>query len=546
MTAIADVLRVGMTSPKQENLTIYIYKSRITSMKAEYNKTALAGAGLYFLLGAGIFFNTFTYLIPQWQRDDFTYCYLVPLIFIYLIWEKKDRLLATASRPSWKGMPVLCLGIIFFWLGELGGEYFTLYLSFWLVVVGLCWLHLGWKKLKIIFFPLVLILTMFPPPNFIYQKISVTLKLASSQLGVAIMQLFGMSAYREGNVIDLGFTQLQVVDACSGLRYLFPLMVLGILLAYFYKEAVWKKVLLVVSTIPVSIFVNGLRIASVGMLYPVFGPKVAKGFFHDFSGWFIFMVSLVILLAEMWVLKKIIPQDYKGRGTGTDSEGREVGQPKIRNFFFQPKFMVAVLLMGTTWGLSQGIEFREKVPIAQSFDQFPVKIGEWNGTRGIMEQKFINALDLSDYVMMNYQDKKGRNVNFYVAYYESQRKGESIHSPATCLPGSGWAFRQAGAVKLPFKVKDKGLMSVNRALMEKRGTRQLTYYWFPQRGRILTNAYQLKLFAFWDALTMQRTDGALVRVMTPVYEFEELENAEKRLQGFVKEIVPTLEEYLPQ
>jgi EpsI family protein len=81
--------------------------------------------------------------------------------------------------------------------------------------------------------------------------------------------------------------------------------------------------------------------------------------------------------------------------------------------------------------------------------------------------------------------------------------------------------------------------------MEKGGVRQLTYYWFPQRGRILTNAYQLKLFAFWDALTRQRTDGALVRVITPVYEFERLENAEKRLQEFVKEVVPVLDEYLP-
>ena len=88
-------------------------------------------------------------------------------------------------------------------------------------------------------------------------------------------------------------------------------------------------------------------------------------------------------------------------------------------------------------------------------------------------------------------------------------------------------------------------MPVNRALMEKSGARQLTYYWFPQRGRILTNAYQLKLFAFWDALTRQRTDGALVRVMTPVYEFEALEDADKRLQRFVGEVVPVLDEYLP-
>jgi len=357
------------------------------------------------------------------------------------------------------------------------------------------------------------------------------------------MQFFGMTAYREGNVIDLGFTQLQVVDACSGLRYLFPLIVLGILLAYFYKAAFWKKVVLVISTIPISIVVNGLRIASVGMLYPLFGPKVASGFFHDFSGWFIFMVSFGILLLEMWVLKKLYPRITQ---ISADNNRGVVSQPKIKRFSFQLQFGVAVILLGATLVLSRGVEFREKVPIAKSFDQFPAKIGDWNGTRGIMEQKFIDTLDLSDYVIMDYHNPKGRGVNFYVAYYESQLKGKSIHSPATCLPGSGWLFNQAGAVKLPFKLKDKDLMSVNRAVMEKSGSRQLIYYWFPQRGRILTNAYQLKIYNFWDALIRQRTDGALVRVMTPVYEFEELKNAEKRLQGFVKEVGPILDNFLPR
>jgi EpsI family protein len=88
-------------------------------------------------------------------------------------------------------------------------------------------------------------------------------------------------------------------------------------------------------------------------------------------------------------------------------------------------------------------------------------------------------------------------------------------------------------------------MPVNRAFIQKRGSKQLTYYWFPQRGRILTNAYQLKIYAFWDALTKQRTDGALVRVMTPVYESEGLEDAEQRLQGFTREIVPVLDEFIP-
>jgi len=161
-----------------------------------------------------------------------------------------------------------------------------------------------------------------------------------------------------------------------------------------------------------------------------------------------------------------------------------------------------------------------------------------------MEQKFIDALDLSDYVIVNYEDPEGRPVNFYAAYYETQRKGESIHSPGTCLPGSGWIFNQAGEIDISTPGYHGGSMRVRRAYMQKGAYRQLSYYWFPQRGRILTNAYQLKIYNFWDALTKHRTDGALVRIITPVYEGEGPRKAEERLQGFVREIVPVLNQYL--
>lgn len=504
--------------------------------------TGLAKIALYGLLLIGVYYSSLAYMISQWEREDYSYCYLIPFIVLYLIWEKRNQLASLPSVSSWKGLIPFILGIVFFWLGELGGEYFTLYISFWLVMVGICWMHLGWEKLKTIAFPLLFSLTMFPFPNFLHNKISVNLKLISSQLGVAMMQLYGMSAYREGNVIDLGFTQLQVVDACNGLRYLFPLIILGILLAYFFRAAFWKKAILVISTLPLSIITNSLRIALTGILYEVWGSKVAEGFFHGFSGWFIFMFSLGVLLLEMWILKKVQGSRFKIQDSKQQERGRVGG---IQNSFSLPQFVVTVILLGATLALSQGIEFREKIPIKKSFDRFPLKVGEWSGNRQTMEQKFIDALDLSDYAIIEYQNSTGKSVNFYVAYYESQRKGESIHSPATCLPGGGWIFKQAGAVGIPLPANDGGFMKVNRAFMQKSGYKQLSYYWFPQRGRILTNAYQLKIFAFWDALTRQRTDGAMVRVITPVHGLEELEEAEKRLQGFTREIVPVLGEFLP-
>lgn len=543
--------------------------------------------GIYAVLLGIIYYSTFSWLVTHdWSRGDYNYCYLVPFIVLYLLWDKRKSLGAMPSRPSWRGLLPLLGGTLLFWLGELSGEFFTLYVSFWLVVIGLTWLHLGWKRIRTIWFPLAMMLTMFPLPNFINTRITLKLKLLSSQLGVWLMQMWGMSAYREGNIIDLGFTQLQVVDACSGLRYLFPLIVLGILLAYFYKARFWKKVIIVLSTIPLSIITNSLRIALTGLLYEIWGAKVAEGFFHGFSGWFIFMFSFGILLLQMKLLNWRVFRVSSGEVTskeqgerikdqasrseeeavrskergGRSEELKEKGERskeqdkqeiknskfRIQNSPFSPQFIVAVVLLGFTLLISRTVEFREKIPMNKSFAEFPLKIGKWTGTRLTMEQKFIDTLDLSDYIMVDYRDPHGKSVDLYVAYYQTQSKGKSIHSPTTCLPGSGWIFNQAGVSTIPTPGYDGGALPVRRVFMEKSGLMEVAYYWFPARGRILTNAYQLKIYNFWDALTKHRTDGALVRVITPVYNGESPTQAEKRLREFVRDVVPILDGFLPK
>jgi len=131
-----------------------------------------------------------------------------------------------------------------------------------------------------------------------------------------------------------------------------------------------------------------------------------------------------------------------------------------------------------------------------------------------------------------------------VAYYESQRKGATTHSPETCLPGSGWNFEESGTAHID--LGSGKTMNVNRAFIEKSGSRQLIYFWFPQRDRILTNLVQVKIYSFWDALTRQRTDGALIRIITPVYPDEEEKDAEARLQTFARMIVPVTRDFIPR
>ncbi len=517
------------------------------------NRELIIKLSLLLSLTAALYYDTFTYLITKWDNQDNNYCYLIPLVVAYIIWEKREEWSKVPASPSWKGLFMFLPGMALYWFGELAGEYYTLYLSSWLTAVGILWLLFGFRKIKVIGFALFIALSAFPLPGFFHNRLSLHLKLLSSKLGVAIMHMLGMVAYRTGNVIDLGFTQLQVVDACSGLRYFFPLIIMGLLIAYFFKAAFWKKVLLVLSTVPLVVVANGIRIAATGILYQHFGPVVAKGFFHDLAGFFMFIISVMVLVPEMWALKRFFPEKERKRRWDTDEELHEKSgdiasaDPYKKNYsgIFRPvQFTAALVVLSITLALSHGIEFREKIPIKRDFATFPIEIGQWHGTRKVMEQKFIDALDFSDYILIDYINPKGQVIDFYVAYYESQRKGESIHSPTTCLTGGGWIFKDRRDIELDIP----GLkpLKVKRAVIQQNGTTQITYYWYPMRGRNLTSAYQMKIYNFIDALLLHRTDGALVRVMTVLGADETPEDGDTRLKAFLAEALPVLDKYLPE
>jgi len=506
------------------------------------------------LLGIAVFIpyqSALAYLWRVWKNEDFNYCYLIPLITVYIIWEKRHLLTRILSVPSWMGLVIVIPAVLLFFVGELGGEYYTLQFSLCMLIIGLCWLLAGWHKLRVLIFPLSILVTAIPFPWFIYANLTLRLKLISSQLGVWMLHVFGFTAYREGNVIDLGFTQLQVVDACSGLRYLLPLFVLSIIMVYFYRVSIWKKIVIVLSTVPLTIITNSLRIALTGVLFNSFGPAVAEGFFHGFSGWFIFIFAFAILFLEMWLLNKIFFDDVR-RIKGADQieqadaiSGEHLSANKhisLKTFLQPPQYAIALALLALTAAIAYGIEFREKVPISKSLSQFPLQVGSWNGAREYLDQFFIKELDFTDYVIVNYQNS-GKTVNFYIAWYENQRKGESIHSPESCLPGTGWIFNRSGIVSVP--MVDGRPLPVNRAIMEKSGHKQIVYYWFPMRGRVLTSTWEIKICTFWDALTKKRTDGALVRIISPISGSESVQEAESRLQAFTREIVPVTNEYLP-
>jgi len=493
-----------------------------------------------------IFYDGLEYMINFWNgKEEYSHGYLIPVISVFLIWQKSDQLRKVCFLGSWWGVSIVIFGLLLFSVGELSTLFIIVQYAFVIVLVGLVLSYTGWIGIKKIWFPLLFLVFMIPLPVFLYNNLSLQLQLISSKLGVDFIRFCDITVFLEGNVIDLGSYQLQVVEACSGLRYLFPFMSLAFLSAYLFKGALWKRVVIFLSSAPISVLMNSLRIGTIGVLVEYWGISAAEGFVHDFQGWAVFMVCMTLLVFEMHILARV------GGTKVTFSEAFNIEFPmpvpsdaklKERAIPFPAwtalSIIVLVALLASVYEMPA-----EQIPPRKSFVQFPMKLGKWQGKPDFLDGKAQEVLALDDYLLANYRDGRGNKVNVYVAYYLSQSKGHSIHSPRSCLPGGGWNVTYLPEATLQDRRGNN--IQVARAMIEKGDYKQLVYFWTQQRGRIITNEFLVKWYLFWDGLTKHRSDGALVRFVTPIGVLEKLEQADERLVSMIDQTVSMLPQYVP-
>ncbi len=492
------------------------------------------------------------FMFLTWQREEYSHSYLIPIIALGLIWRILPQVGDQEIVPNWLGfgLVVLLAGLLL--LGELSALYTIVNYAYVGILVALAVATFGVRAVIIMAAPLVYLFFMVPLPNFLYFNLSQSLQLISSDIGVWVIRLFGISVFLEGNVIDLGVYKLQVVEACSGLRYLFPLTSFGFLVAYLFQAPLWQRAIVFLSTLPITVLMNSFRIGVIGVLVENWGIGMADGFLHYFEGWIIFIACLAVLFAEIWLLNRI----FGNTKSIWDRIDLDLPAASDISLKFQPGFkamlplIAAVLALLVTWGVNQSLSQRAEVmPARTKFTQFPLLHRGWIGREGNIEAKILGTLKLTDHLIADYRNPDfALPVNLYIAYYDSQRKGASVHSPKSCLPGGGWEMQSLTQTPLDSVVKasldGKGL-SANRAVIQKGPNRQLVYYWFEQRGRRLTNEYLVKWYLFVDSLLQQRSDGALVRLVVPVPDGVAMEQADAQLQQFMREFYPILNRYIP-
>jgi len=509
---------------------------------------------ILFLLLVWLYHAIVYRLAAQWIGDpNFSHGFFVPAFALYVLWLDRKQLKDVVPAPSWAGVPVIVFALLMLVLGVLGVELFTSRMSLLVLLAGLIILFRGWPFFRSVLFPWAFLGLMIPLPNLILQRFTFPLQILASKLSTFLLQLVGVPVLREGNVIHLAAMSLEVVEACSGIRSLLSLLTLAIIYGYLLEKRNWVRVVLACSAVPIAVAANSFRIFGTGLLVQYWDPDKAEGFFHTFQGWLIFVVSLILLFTVHHLINlfwkpnpqaKLSPQPksepQKSTAALTPTTGGRLPASGTLRFA-----IAALLMLATAVGL-QAHSQNEVLPQRQPLSSMPAHIDGWTSTDETLDEQTLEILGPGEFLARDYEDQTSSQpwINLFVAYFPTQKMGDTIHSPSHCLPGAGWIPTQRQIIKLngpggtPFPV--------NRYIVSKAGERQLVLYWFQAHGRAVASEYAAKYYLVADSIRLHRSDGALIRLMTPMLRGESPDAAQARMMKLGSQLLPLLDNHIPR
>jgi len=285
------------------------------------------------LLSLLVFFITlnwtgFQTLMTKWDNDaNYGHGYLIPFISLYFVWAKKDDLQKMTPRASMFGLPILIVGILMSYFAMPLASSVASGLAIVVILNGLLLYLGGWSIYKLLWLPALYLFFMVPLPQEVHTWFANPLQEFASFVSAEILGgIFNVFVARSGNVIRLAGHQLQVAEACSGMRSIMGLLALGIAFAYFWERALWERLFLVVSTVPIAILANICRVTGTGLMYHWGYERFAQGFYHEFTGWFVFIFAMALFLLEAWVMTHLFVYEHPSDDAGKPAPGTEAGE----------------------------------------------------------------------------------------------------------------------------------------------------------------------------------------------------------------------------
>lgn len=511
-------------------------------------------AGLWWLLAAClgaalVFWDGIVSLGTAWSTPEYSHGPIIPLLSFWM-YLREMRLVPPAApgteidrRP---GVLTLLLALLVGLSGHVVQipDIVTYGLILW--VGGLILTAYGWRR-GVIFWPSVLHLVfMLPLPNFLYWPLSIELQLISSQIGVWVIRMMEIPVFLDGNIIDLGSYKLQVAEACSGLRYLFPIMSFSYIMGLLYRGPFWHRALIVLAAAPVTVLMNSFRIGVIGVLVNSYGIDHATGFLHSFEGWVIFVACVAILMLLAVALQRLT-RNPKPLSQALDLDFAGLDRQLARAQAIAPRAgLIAGAMVTLGLGLAMHLMPERAAPavLREPMVLFPRDLGPWQGVTTRLNAEIEGVLAADDYLSARFAaPDEAAGVDLFIAWYARQAGGAGIHSPEVCLPAGGWevsswtqAVIAAGGQSVP----------VNAAVITKGLERQLVWYWFEGRGRRETSEYLAKLGTVIDMARLGRSDGALIRLVTPILPGEDVAAAAARLTRMLAAAGPVLPRFVPK
>ncbi len=514
------------------------------------------GSALLLLLPiiAWLYSSILWHLVLEWvgphSDPNFEHGIFVPLFALFVLWQDRKELAGIPPAPSWAGPPLVALSMLMLVLGVLGAELFFSRTSLLVLLAGLILTFRGWRFFRAVLFPLAVLILMIPIPKLIINEITFPLQLLASRLSTGLLELVGVPVLRHGNIIQLAAMPLNITEACSGIRSLLSLVTLAVIYGYLLDTRTWVRVALVGFAVPIAVAANVFRIFGTGLLVQFGYPDLAEGFYHALGGILIFAVALIMLFVVHNVITRIWGSSSAARDGIILERGFERARPGIDtsdgSWSFRFAIVAAVLLV-TAIGLKAHAH-NEIFPARESLSSLPSQIGNWTGGGDeTLDEDTLNVLGHpTEYLLRSYANPaEPRPIDVYLVYYASQRAGDSIHSPAHCLPGAGWISTSREVVRVTRP--DGSSFAANRYVGSLPGDApQLALFWYQAHGRGLASAYQAKEYLITDAIRMNRSDGALVRLMTYMLPGESADAAQARVMKLGSQFLPMLDRYIPR
>jgi len=454
-----------------------------------------AGATIFLILFA--FRDTIYNLFERWgAQEELSHSYFIPLISGWLIWSNREAITKSIGKPSMLGVYLSVLAAMMLLAGQLTHAFVIQQIGFVVAVAAIVAGFGGRSLLVISAIPILYLLFAVPPPFWAITSLSWNFQRISSELGVWMIQLMNIPVHLSGNIIDLGSYKLQVAEACV----------------------------------------------------QAYGTAHTEGFLHLFEGWVVFVLCLLALLAVISVFCLVVPPRRHVLDALGVPELTSKQPSNSTTFKWSKPIMFGAIagIFAITYIASLFVTVDKlETPERRPFSLLPLEFKGWDYEIQPIDNEIAEIIGADDTIIVDMKSPDGDRFNVYTAYLTARRDGRSWHSPRQCIPGGGWQVTSLsvidngdaeGAVPFPY----------NRMVIEYRGSRQIVYYWYDQRGRKIANEYIMKLWLIYDTLTRNRGDGAMVRLMAPVDDNSSIEETDAKLRAMAIDLNKLLPAYIPE